>query len=100
MSRLFRSLAVAPAPGQKNAALLPPAKKTAPEAKPEPPAGQGWELLFAWKASLKNPRMLTAYRPGTDPTNPNNLVAVNVRSNVNFIPHMRLKVSRVKENVF
>lgn len=101
MSRLFKNLAAATGPAEKNAAALPPpTKKTPPTAVPGPNPGPVTELLFAWKAASKNPQLLTAYRPGTDPTNPNNLVTVNVRNNVNFLPHMRLRVSKVKENVF
>ena len=58
------------------------------------------EALLAWHRPLKNPRLLIAYRAGTDPTNPNNLVSVNVRNNVNFLPHMKLRVARVSATVY
>ena len=56
--------------------------------------------LLAWRSPLKNPGLLIAYHPKTDPNNPNNLVSVNVRSNLNFIPGMTLQAHQVSEKVF
>lgn len=56
--------------------------------------------LLAWRASQKNPRLLTAYLPGNDPTNPNHLVTVNVANNKNFLPHMKLRARRVQGAIY
>ena len=83
--------------GQKNSA--PPAPPVAPT-KPAVPGEQATELLLAWQPAKKNPQLLTAYKQGTDPTNPNNLVSVRVKANWNFMPHMRLRVRKTGENTY
>jgi hypothetical protein len=80
--------------GKKNSAPpAPPVKKPAP-------AEQTTVQLLSWQPAKKNPRLLTAYKPGTDPTNPNNLVTVNVAANHNFMPHMRLQVRQTSERIY
>jgi len=88
------------------AAQLLPAKKTAlnpapagAEKKPGPdPAAP--EQLLAWAMPAVNRTLLVAYKPGTDPTNPTNLVSVRVRSNHNFLPHMKLRVQHVEGTTY
>ena len=84
----FKDAVRAVATPKKSAPIVPPA---ATEKKPADPLAT--VALLAWRAPEKNARLLIAYKPGTDPTNPNNLVSVNVRSNVNFRPHMKLRVT-------
>lgn len=76
-------------PAKKNAA---PPPDTVVKKTPPPPQPITTELLLAWQPSPVNATLLTAYKPGTDPSNPNNILAVRVRSNVNFMRHMRLQV--------
>jgi hypothetical protein len=88
-------------PPKKTAALPPSGTATPPGAGTKPgPDPAPTEALLAWHRPLKNLRLLIAYRAGTDPTNPNNLVSVNVRNNVNFLPHMKLRVARVSATVY
>ena len=70
-----------------------PAKKNAPP-------GPATVPLIAWMNPPVNTRLLVAYRPDTDPSNPNNLVTVNVRSNVLFMRGMRLNASFVKTGIY
>jgi len=86
-------------PSKKNAAPATAAAPPGPGTKPGPDPAPT-EALLAWHRPLKNPRLLIAYHPGTDPTNPNNLVSVNVRNNLNFLPHMKLRVTRASDKVF
>jgi len=69
-----------------------------------PPAGPKkapkLERLLVWAAPRKNQRILIAYKPATDPRNPNNLVTVNVKDNQNFQLNMVLHVHRVTDTVF
>jgi hypothetical protein len=55
-----------------------------------PPPVRFTGSLIAWAAPAHNPHLLIAYLPGTDPTNPLNLVTVLVRSNGNFLRGMEL----------
>jgi hypothetical protein len=82
--------------------LMPAAKKAAPQSEPQKktPPGPTTELLLAWAVPKTNPRILIAYRPGTDPSNPLNLVTVNVRANHNFMLNMKVRASKVSETVF
>jgi len=83
---------------QKNAAppaVPEPPKKSAPGPDPTPS-----EQLQVWTAPVKNRTLLIAYKPGTDPTNPNNLVSVRVRSNHNYVAHMRVRVRLVQGTVY
>ena len=87
--------------------LLPGKKNSAPQPEPGPaqkPAATAnditTETLLAWQPSKKNPHLLTAYMPGTDPTNPNNLVTVNVKANFNFMPRMKLRVRKAGVNIY
>lgn len=81
----------------KNAAQPPPPPAPAPAKKT---AADSTELLFVWAVPTKNQTILTAYRPQTDPNDPNNLVTVRVRANWNFMPHMRIRASRVSANTY
>ena len=84
---------------QKKAAPSTPSSTPTPEKKPGPdPAAP--EQLLAWAMPAMNRTLLVAYKPGTDPTNPNNLVSVRVRSNHNFLPHMKLRVQHVDGTVY
>jgi hypothetical protein len=82
---------------------LPTAKKTPPAApvpaveKKTPP---GTELLLAWAVPKKNPKILICYKPDTDPSNPMNLVTVNVRANFNFMLNMCLRGNKVSDKVY
>jgi hypothetical protein len=51
-------------------------------------------VLVVWAVPVKNPRILIAYLPGTDPSNPNNLVTVLVRDNRTFMLNTRLKATK------
>ena len=79
-------------------------KKSAPMAlvkkKGPGPDPAATATLLAWRSPAKNARILIAYKPGTDPENPNNLVTVNVASNINFLPHMRLPVQLVQGTIY
>jgi len=88
------------------AASLLPAKKSAPAA-PVPPAEKkpgpdpkAPMVLLSWRAPSMNPTILVAYKPDTDPTNPTNLVTVQVRDNHRFIPHMKLRVQHVEGTIY
>lgn len=82
--------------GKKNSA--PPTPPVAD--KKNAPGEIATETLLAWQPASKNPHLLTAYKPGTDPTNPNNLVTVHVKANHNFMPRMKLRVRKTGENVY
>lgn len=90
----------------KNAAVAPPA--TAPEklaaSPPKKNAATSDEIptsaLRAWQSPTMNTRILIAYPPGSDPTNPNNLVTVRVANNKNFIRHMQLRARRVENSTY
>ena len=85
----------------KNAVTnLLPAKKTAPVPPEKKAAAPETELLLAWAVPKKNPKILICYKPDTDPSNPNNLVTVNVRANYNFLLNMRLRGSKVSDKVY
>ncbi len=86
-------------PGKKNAAA--PEPPTAPAALKKPgPDPAATETLLAWAVPALNRTLLVAYKPGTDPNNPNNLVSVRVRSNHNFLPHMKLRVRPVGGTIY
>jgi len=53
----------------------------------------GAVVLEVWAVPVKNPRIVIAYAPGTDPSNPHNLVTVQVRDNRTFMLKTRLKAS-------
>lgn len=80
---------------KKNAASAPPApkpdaaKKTGPDPKPT-------VTLLVWAAPTMNERLVVAYKPTDDPTNPNNLVSVSVRSNRHFLRYMKLQANFVE----
>ena len=86
------------------AAILPAKKNAAPvldDGKKTPrPDEVKTVVLLAWAMPAVNTRLLVAYLPGSDPTNPNNLVSVNVRSNFNFMKHMKLNASFVNNGVY
>ena len=70
-------------------------KKTAP------PVERTTVTLLVWAVPVKNPRIVIAYVPGTDPSNPNNLVTVQVRDNRTFMLNTKLKASRTdREKIF
>ena len=81
---------------EKNAATTPapPAeKKTGPDlAAPT--------LLLAWRSPGVNRQLLVCYKPDTDPNNPNNLVSVRVRNNINFLPGMRVRAQHVEAGIY
>ena len=81
-------------PPQKNA---PP---TAVPAKKTPPGEAAATKLKVWHVPVKNTRIVVAYRPGADPTDPTRLVTVNVRDNRLFMPEMTLTASKVSEAVY
>jgi hypothetical protein len=54
-----------------------------PEKNPPPVVFDG--RLVVWQIPTHNPRLVIAHLPGTDPTNPMNLVTCLVRSNLNFL---------------
>lgn len=94
----------------EGAALLRSAPETPPAAPAEPRPVRGLLTaplqpgefngeLIAWKAPLKNARLLIAYLKGTDPNNPMNLVNVRVKSNLNFIRGMTVRNARHVENI-
>lgn len=90
---------------QALAAITPSAKKTPPAAsaateKKPGPDPKAPTVLLAWATPGFNPHLLTAYKPGTDPSNPNNLVSVNVRSNANFLRHMKLNAMHVEGTTY
>ena len=58
------------------------------------------ETLLAWTAPQVNRTLLVAYKPGADPTNPSNLISVRVRSNHNFLPHMKLRVQHIEGTIY
>lgn len=86
-------------PGQKKA---PGPEPTATPPKKTPPApGEGQALtLVAWAMPVTNTRLLVAYKPGADPTDPTKLVSVMVRSNVNFMKGMELTATPVRAGVY
>jgi hypothetical protein len=72
------------------AAPSPPiAAPSPPIALPAPVATGMTVTLIAWSRA-PNPRVLLAYRPGTDPADPANHLTVRVRSNENFLRGMEL----------
>jgi hypothetical protein len=56
--------------------------------------------LIIWAVPKRNPRILTAYLPGTDPTNPLYLKTVSVRDNANFLPGMKIKANKVDDRTY
>lgn len=88
------------------ARVLPSPKKTPPPSAPvEPVKKPGPDpaaptVLLAWATPGMNPHLLVAYKPGTDPSNPNNLVTVNVRSNRHFLRHMKLPAQHVEGTIY
>ena len=86
-----------------------PAKKTAEPPAPTPPAAiekkpgpdpKPAQRLIVWHVPLKNYQLLTCYRDGTDPNNPTNLLAVNVRHNRHFMKGMSVPVNQVHGGTF
>ena len=84
---------------KKTAPPAPPAAPAPPQKNP-PPDAIATEVLLAWAMPQKNPRLLTAYKPDTDPTNPTQLLTVNVRANHNFMRGMKLRCRRVSAGVY
>lgn len=88
------------------ATVLPAAKKTPPPtAEPDAPKKPGpdpaaSEELLVWSVPTLNRTLIVAYKRGTDPTNPNNLRAVRVRANYNFIQHQKLRVRLVEGTIY
>lgn len=76
--------------------------KKNPPAEPEKKSARpGAEMqLLAWKAPTINRTLLVAYKPGTDPNDPTQLVTVRVRANWNFLPHMKLRVHHVEGTIY
>lgn len=58
-----------------------------------PPPAEFHGELVAWHCPKRNPKLLIAYVPGSDPENPLNLVSVHVRENTNFLKGMKLKAA-------
>lgn len=99
---------------KKSAALPAPEKNAAPSpasnaAQPQcvkglltfPPSAKPFDgTLIAWAMPKINQRVLIAYRPGTDPLNPLNLVPVRVASNVNFMRGDQITARQVSSDVF
>ena len=90
--------------GTHGACIVPENQKNAPRADCETPARPLAGLLMeknaprvpflgeltVWDTPGFNPRIVTAYIPGTDPANPLNLVKVMVRDNGKFLRGMTL----------
>lgn len=64
------------------------------KAAPAPPTVAPFTILVVWAVPVKNPRIVIAYLPGTDPSNPNNLVTVQVRDSHTFMLNTRLKATQ------
>lgn len=82
-----------PADFQKNAAAADSGSRRPPIAllpEKNPPPVEFTGTLLAWQSPNHNHRILIAYLPDTDPTNPMNLVTCFVRSNLHFIRGMQL----------
>lgn len=89
-----------------------PDVQTPPAAPPTPPdaekatsvaataAAAANAKLIAWKSPMLNRRLLIAYRPGDDPTNPLKLVNVSVSDNGNFMRGDEITAAHVKGNHF
>ena len=70
-----------------------------PEKKPGPDPTPA-VMLLAWQAPVKNRQLLIAYKPNTDPNNPNNLVSVHVRDNGHYLRGMKLPARLVKDKEY
>ena len=80
-----------PASFGKNAASADPAPARRPVAlllEKNPPPVEFKGKLKVWRAAPRNPRLVVAYLPETDPTNPLNLVSLMVADNARFLPGM------------
>jgi hypothetical protein len=88
------------------------AEKTAPPTAAPPRPIKGllgpvvWDgTLIVWSIAPVNPKLVIAYKKGTDPTNPLNLFNVLVKENYNFIRDMSIpgphgKLNEVNPNTF
>jgi hypothetical protein len=56
--------------------------------------------LVVWSVPMVNTRLLICHAPGTDGSNPMNLVNVAVRDNSRFLKKMALRARRVTERKF
>lgn len=56
--------------------------------------------VIVWAVPKRNPRLVSAYLPGTDPTNPLNVVSVLVKENFNFLPGMEIPVHHIEHNSY
>lgn len=56
--------------------------------------------LIVWATPAKNTRLVIAYKPGTDPTNPLNLVSVRVRENQNFLRGMEIQARHIEHTSY
>src|SRR5579863_10505427 len=84
------------------AAKNAPEKSAAPRA---PAALLAWPATFqgkliAWASPVRNPRLLVAYVPGTDPNDPLALVSVQVADNRNFLRGMELPARHVDAKLY
>ena len=106
MLKSFKSLVSAVAGGdsaEKKAPPIVPEKKAAPTPPPAeaaPKATGAMTELLTWSAPTINRKIVVAYLPGTDPTDPTKLVTVNVRANWNFMKGMRLRANKVSDTVY
>jgi hypothetical protein len=77
-------------------ANVPVSKKTAPAANAAQPDGNAEVVtLHVWQ-TVKNPRILEAYLPGTDPKFRKNIVRVKVRDSKNFMRFVHEKPMELK----
>jgi len=77
----------------KNTGPIKDPKPNSPEAK----KAAGLIELEVWHTPPINRALLIAFVPETDPTNPMNLVNVQVRDNGHFIKKMRLHARKVAD---
>lgn len=75
-----------------------PVKALLNEKNPPPVVFKG--ELVVWGVPARNPKLIVAYIPGSDPENPLNLVTVHVRENTHFLRGMKLKAAQVGETHF
>lgn len=94
---------------QKNAAGLPPEKTggpggNAPAGGDTPPLQPGVVVLHVWQ-TVRNGRILEAFKPGTDPAVRANILRVRVRDSKNFIRSvhgkpMELRVRHLQADLY
>ena len=77
----------------------PVSKKNAPPPVALPP-DDGKVALVVWNVPRCNFRLLICHRPEDDGRDPTKLVSVDVRTNVYFLPKMRLRARPVSRGHF